>query len=216
MASPEAAGALDSSTLVGSELADWMALRSPRRRLDWASSRALIRSACLGGERRLMSLSHSHGYAALATGAWPGRVGVDIEYLRDRDFVALANLAFARPEAEFIASRPQGELRAGVFYELWTLKEACAKALGLPLAAALQSCRFVDQDAGAFYWKPALPWDEPWRAVVFEPHPNLRLAVVHTDGQAPHSPIKTMNWPLQPVHWAVTAQFCATSASIRA
>lgn len=100
-------------------------LRTPAlaQRTDWRVSRFLKQqqtATCL-------SLSHSHGVAALVCGAAQA-VGVDVEYMRQRDFRALAAWVCSASECAFLA---QNGWQATDFYPLWTLKEALIKAAGL-------------------------------------------------------------------------------------
>ena len=69
------------------------------------------------------------------------------------------------------------------FYELWTLKEAFAKALRLPLVDALRQCRFVDAE---FHRRADIPTTRHWRATVFAPRPQLRLAVARVADAPEH------------------------------
>jgi phosphopantetheinyl transferase len=81
-----------------------------------------------------------------------------------------------------------------MFYELWTLKEAFAKALRLPLVDALRQCRFVD---ARFDRRADVPTTRHWRATVFAPRPQLRLAVARVADAQEHldAPLDTLEWP---------------------
>ena len=75
-----------------------------------------------------LSLSHSGGWILAGVASAP--LGVDVEVpRRQRDIDALARHAFARAEAEYLASTPNGD-RLGTFHELWALKEARGKRTG--------------------------------------------------------------------------------------
>jgi len=78
------------------------------------------------------NLSHSDAYGLIAVAA--GRpVGVDIETERPMSDLLEVAGQFATPrEAEALRSRSGSEL-SGVFYELWTRKEALLKAAGTGL-----------------------------------------------------------------------------------
>lgn len=99
-------------------------------RTDWKVSRYLKQQAVLP----VLSLSHSKGSAAVLTGG-VRYAGVDLEYMRPRDFAALAEWVAAAHEQEYLAQR--GWLCED-FYELWTLKEALLKAAGLAFPADMQ------------------------------------------------------------------------------
>lgn len=194
LATPEAARRFDPSQLTGADRDAWAAIRTARRRLDWESSRALqgaIPGA--GGERR--SLSHSHGFAALALAPGAVAVGVDLEWLAPRNFAGMADVAYSAAESAHLASLDDPEERCSTFYELWTLKEAFGKALRLHLADALRLCSFIDPSGMRH---ATVPTRHDWRARVFAPRPQLRLAVVHVnESPAPIcATINTMEWPL--------------------
>lgn len=193
LATPDAAQRLDPATLDAADHAAWAAIHSSRRRQDWASSRAL-RGAVPAAEHRASSLSHSHGFAALALATAPVTVGVDLEWMALRDFRALADIAYSAEERAHLASLEDPADLSSTFYELWTLKEAFAKALQLHLADALRLCRFVD---GSGTRRAEIPTTRSWRATVFAPRPQLRLALVRMhDSRAPISEaVDTTEWP---------------------
>lgn len=202
LATPDAATRFDPSSLPEAERAEWAVLRTERRRRDWASSRAL-RGAVPNAGNHSHSLSHSHGYAALAFASGAVAVGVDLEKLVPRDFLGMARLTFAPEEAEWLADTHDPVERCSRFYELWTLKEAFAKALRLPLVDALRHCRFADGDRTGFALVPAAGF---WRATVFAPRFDLRLAFVRvadTDDLLATA-VGTAEWPSpRTVDWRV-------------
>lgn len=193
LAPPEAAARFDPSCLAAGELAEWTALRTERRRLDWACSRALL-SAVPDAGNHIRSLSHSHGFAALALTPATIAVGVDIEWMASRDFKSMAGIAYSHPEAAYLASLEDPVDLCARFYEYWTLKEAFAKAMRLPLVDTLRHYRFVDATG-----RPCaeIPLSLPWRAMVFAPRPQLRLAVVRIVEPASllESEVATLEWP---------------------
>jgi len=206
LATPEAAAALDPASLTEAERAQWAGLQSKRRRRDWASSRTLLRAASVD-TRSARSLSHSHAYAALAFAPAAAAVGVDIEWLAPRNFASIAELGFSAAEAAFIASLAEpGKCRAA-FYELWTLKEACAKAFALHLVDALRQCDFVN---AGLSWHADVPSARPWQAIVYAPRPDLRLSLVWTRDalEPPLQPIATREWPSgNAVEWTTVRRF---------
>jgi 4'-phosphopantetheinyl transferase len=138
------------------------------------------------------SLSHSNGCAAIAIAPTGCRAGIDIEATTPRDVRSIAQFAFAPVEAEALYSLAEPEATAQ-FYLLWTLKEAFAKALGMPLMAALRECSFVRRD-GCFTAR--VPLTAPWRAIVFAPRPALTLAaVVVGPREAGRDDWKCREWP---------------------
>lgn len=205
LATPDAAGRLDPQRLSPADRAAWDSIRSPRRRVDWASSRALLDAVPATG--RSHSLSHSRGYAALAVTDDALSIGIDVEWLAPREFLSLAELAFDPGEVVGLESlRDPATIRAG-FYETWTMKEAFAKALRLPLAAALRECTRTFA-GGADTLR--LPTDQPWRAAVYAPRPELRLALALVGGAvaAAAPEVHTMEWPPAAVaHWPIVQQW---------
>lgn len=100
-------------------------------------------------------------------------------------------------------------MACALFYELWTLKEAFAKALGLPLADALRQCTW---QFGGDTVHATVPTRQPWHAVVFAPRPELRLALAIVGGSAtpPAPSFRTMEWPPAAVaHWPVVGRWSA-------
>jgi len=193
LATPDAARQFDPSTLSLTDRAEWDALHTDRRRLDWASSRALLGVVAVAGHQA-SSLSHSHGFAALARAPGQIAVGVDVEWLAPRDFLSLARTAYSTAEAEEFETLEDPSLLPGRFYETWTLKEAFAKALRLPLADALGKCCFTFSDGTA---TTTVPTTRYWRATVFAPRPQLRLALVLVAdaGEALAADPVTIEWP---------------------
>jgi hypothetical protein len=194
LATPQAADLLDLARLDPTELLTWKRLHTARRRSDWASSRAL-RQALSGDPRSdwCSSLSHSRGHAALARASGNVAIGVDLEWMAPRDFLGLARAVFAPEEVGELESLQDATELCARFYEYWTLKEAFAKALQLPLADALGKCCFADTGSTA----ARVPTARPWRAVVFAPRARLRLAVASL-GDVPWPPtgtLRTMEWP---------------------
>ena len=79
------------------------------------------------------NMSHSGEHGLIAISRQP-HVGVDIEELSAREGLrALADSVFSPAERDAIAAVPEAGL-AAAFYNAWTRKEACLKALGMGLA----------------------------------------------------------------------------------
>lgn len=193
LATPSAADRFDPSSLSGDARAEWALIRTARRRRDWESSRALLQTLPPGDGAR-SSLAHSRGYAVVARTVAEADPGVDVEWLAPRDFAGMAALAFSAAEARHVASLADDGQRGANFYELWTLKEAFAKALRLPLVDALRQCCFVDGSAAHL---ATVPTGLHWRAAVFAPRRELRIAVVFVARSwvaLPGSPA-TFEWP---------------------
>ncbi len=195
LGTPDAATRFDPSRLDSNALAEWAALRTSRRRLDYASSRALM-AAIPVTPCQTRSLSHSRGFAAVAVAHEPTSVGVDVESLVPRDFKSMARLAYSAPEADFLESLENPSTLCASFYEFWTLKEAFAKALRLHLADALRQCCFIDV---AGQRRAEIPTAQQWKAMVFAPRPTLRLAVawIAASTDLLNTNMHTAEWPEQ-------------------
>jgi len=127
-------------------------------------------------------LSHSRTFVACLAGL--GNAGVDLEWLVTRDCVSLARFAYSDEEARWVAaqdSRAQGQ----AFHELWVLKEAAAKCLGLDLLAALAGCRF-HINGGRIDGR--LPGAQEFQALLYAPRPELRLAWLTLSSDAVSAP----------------------------
>ena len=68
------------------------------QRQDWQVSRALKQQTDLPA----VSLSHSQGFAALLCAPQPLTAGVDIEFIRPRDFKALSALVYTQEEQDYL------------------------------------------------------------------------------------------------------------------
>lgn len=73
-----------------------------------------------------ISVSHSDEYIVLAIDKDP--IGVDIERIRNRDYISMAERFYTNEEALLVKDK-------GIqsFYELWTMKEAYCKLMGINL-----------------------------------------------------------------------------------
>lgn len=172
LAGPGARSFFDADAQTPEDRLRWQQLSSARRREEWEVSRALL--AHVRGRTRQLSLSHSAGHAAVAAGSGAVSLGVDVEQVRERDFLRLAKFAFAAGEhAQLEALAPRA--RAERFYILWTLKEAFAKALGLSVLQSVSRCTFLRHRDE---WRAAVPAPGAWVARVFRPRPSLVLSVV--------------------------------------
>jgi len=92
------------------------------------------------------SLSHSQGLVACLV-ARDCEVGVDVEDIgRSVEASSLATRFFHDAEARDVCALPEGA-RALRFFQYWTLKEACLKALGAGLSQPLDRFHFeLDAD----------------------------------------------------------------------
>ena len=104
------------------------------QRIDWQSSRFLKQQRRRLAPNTLTTLSHSHGDAALLYGQQDA-LGVDLEQMRPRNFVALLPWCARDEEIQWWQQQPSPTL---AFYRLWTLKEALIKAANLDFPADLR------------------------------------------------------------------------------
>jgi len=113
-----------------------------------------------------ISLSHTRGLVACVVSE-AGLVGVDVEYWRARDFIALADYAFGPQECEEVA---QGGISA--FYRIWTLREAVAKAIGVGLMTTFDGHDCVAGAPASGCWMT-----ETWQLFYASPKTNYSFAL---------------------------------------
>ena len=189
------------SVLSEEERAQYRRFRVARDARDYAAAHALLRHAlsATGGhppaqwrfdktaagkpllignsaDRASFSLSHTRDMVACAV-ASGAAIGVDVECVdRTVDPEAIAARFFAPAETAQIMTL-EGEARRNRFFDLWTLKEALVKALGLGMAVSLDSLAFtVGADRGIRVDAPDVDADA-WQFALFAPGPRHRLAV---------------------------------------
>lgn len=173
LALPEAAERFDPAAQSFEDRRRWSRMADHRSRADWMVSRALLAHAAGVGSAR--SLGHSGGFAALALAPADARIGVDLERADERrDCMRLARSAFSVREAAQMEALPE-DLRTERFYVLWTLKEACIKALGLTLLDGLKRCVFLCEGG---LWRSEIPTGGSWEARVYRPRPALYLGLM--------------------------------------
>jgi hypothetical protein len=205
LATPDAAQHFDPTRLTDAERERMARLRRSTRRQEFAVSRALrehVRSTA--PQPASESLSHSGGYAALVRAHPALRVGVDLEFHRPRNVLATARTAFTESETRMLQAAADPE---GLFYAMWTIKEALAKALPLALLEALRCCELaVDGPT----WQVQVPASEPGCVAVYRPRPELTLAVACIGATLP---IETWSWPpQQPAAWPLIAAISLSAA----
>jgi 4'-phosphopantetheinyl transferase len=86
------------------------------------------------------NLSHSGNFAALAV-TTAGEIGIDIETIRTRNFLAIAERYFHADEIKQLAASTDAK-REQLFFKLWTLKEAFFKATGGGISSGLDKAVF--------------------------------------------------------------------------
>ena len=134
-----------------------------------------------------VAIQRTHRSAPTADGpaAAPVLVGLDVELVtRATDWRRIASRYFSSAELARIDRAPQTE-QATRFFELWTLKEAFAKALGLGLSQSLDAAVFeVDGGACTGCTLPDGMTAAAWTFALYQPAPEHRLAVAISDGSA--------------------------------
>jgi 4'-phosphopantetheinyl transferase len=209
LAKPGAAALLVPDGLDGGDRSRWQRLRGRPKGGEWAASRAL-RSHVAPPTELATSLTHSAGHAALAIGPAGSLVGVDLEAVLPRPVTRLAGFCFAPEEARELEGPDEARALLN-FYIRWTLKEAFAKAMGLPLLTALRTCSFSSRGGN---WTARVPLAGPWRAIVHAPRPGLVLAAVLAgceagDGEA----WMCREWPPErPAQWTRLARLSSDTA----
>jgi 4'-phosphopantetheinyl transferase len=130
------------------------------------------------GAAPAFSLSHTRGMVACAIAPPQVAIGVDVEAnQRDLDVARLATRFFAAAEVAALVALPEPARRER-FYDLWTVKEAVVKALGLALPPALARVTVRIGADGSVEIAP--PADSPggaWQVELFTPAEGYRLAL---------------------------------------
>jgi 4'-phosphopantetheinyl transferase len=207
----EAIGETETSQLIASlpasERERCLRHRFPRDRRDFAAAHALLRTvlsrygdatslewrfevnaygkpaiATAHGTDLTFNLSHTHGFVACAI-TRTAAIGIDVEPI-DRIAIGreLAAHYFSPTEIRALDTMPP-DLYQQRFIEVWTLKEAYIKAVGLGLSHALDTFSFVVASDDSIQFTP--PPDVSagnWQFCLYRPVPGYRLAlaVEHT------------------------------------
>jgi 4'-phosphopantetheinyl transferase len=132
--------------------------------------------------RLCFNLSHTRGWVAVAV-ALDREVGVDVERIAPaRADEEVARQLFA--PAEFAAFQEEPEAgRAEVFFDVWALKEAYIKAVGLGVALPLKDFAFT-RDPLRISFAPTLDdTSSRWLFRRFRPAPDVAMALAARCGQ---------------------------------
>lgn len=130
-----------------------------------------------GGPRLRFNLSHTRGLIACSV-TQGSECGIDVERRdRARNFLGMARTAFAPSERRQLEGIPTDQRQAR-FYQIWTLKEAYIKVIGMGLSQRLDQFDF-DLSALPEIRFTAPPNREPrvWRFVLDTPTPEHQLAL---------------------------------------
>jgi 4'-phosphopantetheinyl transferase len=205
----EAAIAAAASVLSNDELARYRRFHFARDARDYAAAHALLRTVLSrngdraperwrfdttadgkpflidqGAFRASFSVSHSHGMVACAV-TEEAEVGVDVECInRDVNVAAIAGRFFAPTEAAQLA-RLDASQRLDRFFDLWTLKEALSKALGVGMAASMAALALTVGEAGEIRLDAPDSETQSWQFGLFTPglHHRLAIAVCRTGSE---------------------------------
>lgn len=122
------------------------------------------------------NVSHSQDLAVLAFGL--GRdIGIDVEAVRMGDWQdQMARAHFSAEEYRFYTKTPRPQ-RNRVFFDCWTRKEACLKAIGLGLSYPMHQ---ICVDLSRHRSEQLIRADEPksWTVETFTPAPGYQAAIV--------------------------------------
>jgi 4'-phosphopantetheinyl transferase len=143
------------------------------------------------------SLSHTDGFVACAVSSCQ-RIGIDVEATdRPVSHTEIARMFFSSAELADLISLPAAQ-RLDRFFEVWTLKEAYAKARGLGLQLPLDefSIRVAPGGKrGITFSRDSDDDPQSWCFSQFSPSPRHRLAVA--DGSGRGLPLVFRPWPIR-------------------
>jgi 4'-phosphopantetheinyl transferase len=124
------------------------------------------------------SLTHTRGMVACVLAPPDTAAGVDVEAnQRDLDAGRLAERFFADTEAAALAALPE-RARRDRFYDLWTVKEAVVKAVGLALPPALPHLAVeIRSDDDIELTRSPVSADGVWQLALLTPARGFRIAV---------------------------------------
>lgn len=137
------------------------------------------------------NLSHSGEWLALAL-ARDVAVGIDIEQHRSLARAAeLGRRYFSPQEADHLDALDEPQ-RSRCFFELWTVREACIKAMGSSLAQSLRELVLAPDSAQVLNlpadWPPARDWTRlrpalpaPLEVCIAAPQPDLGVQTIWLD-----------------------------------
>lgn len=127
------------------------------------------------------TLSHTRGFLACAVAHAPTPIGIDVERIvRRADYHGVASSCLAPHERTTIEKLTAAAYRVR-FVELWTLKEALTKAIGLGLRMPLNELSLCF----AGNTRVRLAGDDgQWQFLLAEPAPDVRMGLAIRGGDA--------------------------------
>lgn len=133
------------------------------------------------------NISHCHNQVALAVCSQ--KIGIDIERNNNkRNIMAIAKNYYADSELKALQALPPSQ-QAKLFYQLWVLKEAIAKATGKGLGASLNNIELEITNTGIKQIKPNL---EPLQLLCQQLNNNIWMGVSVITKQAVTTNIKQL------------------------
>lgn len=164
--------------------------RSPglAQRPQWQTSRALLQHIRRNSPDMPLCLSHKHDHSLIATNPHGGKPGVDLEHLRPRDFLRLAEVSCSAQEIMLIR---QSERPAHTFYWLWTIKEALIKAEDLRFPTDLRQVGLI-RNGGAFAIRSLRKMPYRWISVAIAQ--QWILSALWPDAGAGHCQLNLYAW----------------------
>ena len=136
-------------------------------------------------------LSWSHGAKWCAAALGRGRVGIDVETMRQRKQLgSIAEQYFDPREHAWLVAQPES-VQLLAFYTLWVAKEALLKALGTGLVGGLARFVLLQDESG---WRCEHPDLAPWSVQVWQPQADVLLALASDTPQTWRSLVDTQNW----------------------
>ncbi|VCU71364.1 4'-phosphopantetheinyl transferase psf-1 [Pigmentiphaga humi] len=184
-AGPAAAQAYSEACLSEADRMRAGGARRGKAELDWRVSRALMAELDVASAG-VWSLSHSGGHALCARAAG-GKLGVDLERIKPRDVLRLAQWVCDPAECEILHGQAAA-LQLTYFYLLWTLKEAFVKAAGLEFPGAMRDVGLREEAGEQRLRAPA----GKWHAAVFLLEPDWMAAIVTSAGGG--GPLPVVAW----------------------
>jgi 4'-phosphopantetheinyl transferase len=150
-----------------------------------------------GGEAIRFNLTHS-GELALVAIAFRREVGVDVEQIRDLDYLQLAAHSFAPSEAAALSALPTAWQATG-FFNCWTRKEAYIKARGDGLALPLDQFAVSlapGQPAALLYSQAGEQEQRRWSLQALQPQPGY-VGAIAVEGHGCQLKLWQWNWSFE-------------------
>lgn len=119
------------------------------------------------------NVSHSGTRALIAIS--PAAVGVDIEAIKEIDYLAVAAVMFSTGEREMIRSKT-GDRLVDAFFTIWTRKEAYLKAMGCGFSSELAMISAASPD-GVVEDRSHSGSDRPWHFYDLPAAPGYKAAL---------------------------------------